>query len=492
MLRFSCHDVQGRSDAAPLRHAILIDKEEEVVPGKVRKKDGLITCERRADGATALGLLYDAGSAGELGLRTCLLHQRSEPYVLAVELARHRISMFVHKAEEWAMSDLAPEHPAVKLWNEARQLFTRAMVTSDPAAASQAGRESLTLAIRASERLAMAHAEILLKRRLHRKPASSTAIGIRIDPSHSGETLREIAHRSFRLVAIPLRWDRLVPEPGQYRWDQTDDWIAWAEDHGCRVIGGPLLDLGRHGLPGWVASRAPSYEHLRDMVYDHVEQVVSRYGDHIGMWSTGTGINTNQVMTLKPKDMVDLVRTMALRIRQDNRGRRVIVELEQPWCEYLFDRRDAVGPTTFVEQIVQSGIRVDAVGLRLQFGDGTDGRVMRDLMEISRLLDRFVVLDPRVIVTDLGIPAADVAQDGGRWRAEWSGELQGQWAARVIPMLLSKPNVESVVWTDLFDHEETRPPTAGLLTDRGEARPVMKQVVALRRMLSKPFGASTS
>ncbi|MBP26850.1 MAG: hypothetical protein CMJ63_01335 [Planctomycetaceae bacterium] len=492
MLRFASYDAEGGADTAPLRNVVLYDKDEVVVGGRVLHKNGLIQCEREGRGATGLGLLYDVGEPGDLCLRTCLLEQRSEPYILAVELARHRIAMFVHKAEEWMMIELDEAHPAMWMWNKARQLFTKAMVTNDPVEADRAGRESLGLAVSASERLAMAHAEILLKRRFRTRAAPSTSIGVRLDPRRCGDALREVAHRHFRLTALPLRWDRLCPTQGEYHWDEADDWIAWAEDNGLRVLAGPLIDLGRHGLPGWVSSQAITYPQLRDLAYEHVKAVVTRYGDHIGMWSIGTGFNTNTAMPLHSKDMIDLVRTLALRIREGHRGRRVIVEIEQPWSEYMFSRPEAIGPVTFVEQIAGSGVRLDAVGLRLQMGDGVDGRAMRDLMEMSRLLDRYFQFDPKIIVTDLGVPDRPISIDGGRWRGEWSEELQGRWAMRVVPMLLSKPHIESVIWTDLFDHAETLPPHAGLITEKGAVKGVLKRLISLRKQLSKPLGSAAA
>jgi hypothetical protein len=488
MIRFVSYDTDGRAQAGPLRNAVLIDKDEVVTPGRIKVRDGHIVCERRASGAMALGLRFDAGRPGDLALRTCLLPQREDPYILTVELARHRIGTFVFKAEEWGMIDLDESHPAMKMWNEARHLFTQAMVTSDPVQADKAGRQSLELAIAASERLAVAHSEILLRRRFKSKPAPSTAIGVRIEPSRRGEALKELAHRHFRLLAVPLRWSSLCPSEGAYRWDDTDDWIAWAEDHGCRVISGPLIDLGRRGLPGWVSSKVASYEHLRDLAYEHVEAVVARYGDHIGMWSLGTGLNTNTTMSLEPREMIDLVRMLSLRVREGRRGRRVLIELEQPWSEYLYSHAHAVGPLAFVEQIMQAGVRLDAVGLSVRMGDDGHGRTVRDLMELSRLLDRFVHVDPRIIVTDLGVPSEAVGDTGGRWRGDWTAERQAQWASIAVAMMLSKPHVESVLWTDLFDHPETRPPHAGLIAGDGTAKEAIKRLITLRKKLSKPFG----
>jgi hypothetical protein len=59
-------------------------------------------------------------------------------------------------------------------------------------------------------------------------------------------------------------------------------------------------------------------------------------------------------------------------------------------------------------------------------------------------------------------------------------------------MLLSKPHIESVIWTDLFDHAETVPPHAGLITDSGSAKAVLKRLISLRKQLSKPLGPAAA
>tara|TARA_B100002052_G_scaffold275456_1_gene279359 strand:- start:787 stop:990 length:204 start_codon:yes stop_codon:yes gene_type:complete len=55
-------------------------------------------------------------------------------------------------------------------------------------------------------------------------------------------------------------------------------------------------------------------------------------------------------------------------------------------------------------------------------------------------------------------------------------------------MLLSKPFVEAVVWSDLYDHDATMPQGSGLLTDAGQPKPVLKKFATLRQRLLKPLG----
>lgn len=487
MIRFAVYESDQLAETWPLHNAVLIDKDEAVVAGQVSFDAGHVVCHRTSRGATALRLVYRAGRSGTLALRTCLLPQRDEPYILSVELARHRIAMFLSKAEEWQMIDLDDEHPALTRWEEARRLFTRAMVEPDPVAADRAGRRSLSLAIAATEQLAVAHAEILLMRRFGDKPAASTALGVHVAPDHAGPALRNLVDKHMRLVSVPLDWKRLSPAEGDWDWDTTDDWVGWCTDHGKRVIGGPLIDLGPEGLPQWVVDSARNYKALRDLIYDHAREVVFRYGDHIGMWSIGTSINTNLSFSLKPHEMVELVRTLSLVVREGRRGRRVVLELDGLWADHVGDRPESVDPLAFIEQLVQAGLRLDAIGLRMQFGDGRFGRSTRDLMAFSRMIDRFFMLEIPLIITQLGVPDDNHGAAGGWWREGWTPERQAMWASHATMIAMSKPHVESVIWTDLYEHGETIPEGGALIDVQGQPRPVLGRFVGLAQRLRVPL-----
>src|SRR5947207_14048876 len=107
-------------------------------------------------------------------LRTCLLPEREEPYLLSLELARHRIMLVLNKLEQWALFDLPSEHPVLAQLDKSREEFTGAMVAlchrvthngvsaPDPVSvqeADAAAGRALALALDASERLALLHAE---------------------------------------------------------------------------------------------------------------------------------------------------------------------------------------------------------------------------------------------------------------------------------------------------------------------------------------------
>jgi GH35 family endo-1,4-beta-xylanase len=488
MLQFAVYDENGPPDRWSIEGAHLIGPDDIPVPGKVRFKDGRIMCEKRGGRAVGLCLLADAGSCGRLMLQTCLLPDRDEPYVLTVELARHRIKTFIAKSEEWQMFDLANDHPAMIEWERARQIFTEAIITVDPVEADRKARQSLEAAIDATERLAMVHAEILLHRRFGTKRASSATLGVRAWPSRNSQPLRDLVGREFDVVMLPIAWREIEVEEGKYNWEPLDRWVQWAKQAGKPIVAGPLLDFSKKAMPDWMYVWQHDYDTCRDMAYDYVERVVQRYRNHVGMWSIASGINTNDNFRFKSEQMFDLARMANLIVRQSRKGARTMIEVAQPFGEHCALANDSMYPLSFLERMVQEGIRVDAIGVQVLCGEDSQGRITRDLMQISTMLDRFYYLEMPIVVSAVSVPSEPPKGDGGWWMARWTPQVQSDWIAKFFPMALSKPFVESIFWGELYDHEKAIIPHGGVISEEGRTKPAMSRLLGLRRRLRKPLG----
>jgi GH35 family endo-1,4-beta-xylanase len=488
MLRFRVYDENGPAARWPLVNACLLGSGDVAAPGQVSFQDGCIVCRKRVGHTVALCLQHDAGRMGRLVLQTCLLPDREVPYALSAELARHRIKLFISKCEEWQLFDLDPEHPAVTRWERARALFSQALHTDDPVEADRTAGESLKEAIEATERLALAHAEILLHWRFQSRPASSRTLGVRLRPEGDSAALREIVRRDFDLIVIPLCWSELEVEEGRFAWEPIDRWLEWAASEGKPVVLGPLLDFSRRALPRWMYVWQHDYATCRDLVYEQVERVVQRYRSLVGTWIVAAGVNTNENFEFTPEQMLDLTRMANLLARQSRKGARTMLELVQPFGEHCARNRNSLPPLTYVERLIQDGVRFDCLGVQLLFGQGEAGRASRDLMQISDLLDRFAPLELPVVVSAFGVPHEEIDEQGGWWHERWSEPVQSRWMSRVFAMCLSKPFVESLVWTDLYDHAHAGLPGGGLVTDGGRPKPVLERLISTRKKLRKPLG----
>lgn len=487
MIRFTT--CSSNPYSTELVNAHLLTRDNQVIHGSVAiDGNGVVTATAQGHSNFALSLLYDAGEAGRLMLQTSILPEREEPYVLSLELARHRIKLFLDQCENWSLFGLSDENPAVQTWEESRLIFTKALVCTDEAKQAELARKALELSIIASERLTMAHAQILLHRRYAQKPASSSTIGVAIGSSRFDEPLRKLINANADIVTIQMKWTDIEPEEGKFSWGAIDRWVKWARDNKKNIIAGPLIDFAAvDGIPPWVKEKEHDYSLFRDACYDHLERVIQRYGVAVSFWNVVSGINLNRHVRLSLANMVDLIRTARLLVKQTRKQARVMVELSEPFSEFVANTAESCNAKVFLSRLAQEGVSLDALGLQILVG-GSGGKATRDLMLLSAKLDEFLHVDFPVIISSLGAPSKTIAEANGWWREPWDERRQDQWAKQILWIALSKPFVDAVIWTDLYDYKTMKLPTAGYISIKGKPRPVLKRVLAMRKLLQKPLG----
>ena len=283
MIRFAVLDDSGPAQALALEHASIIGKEDLTIPGTLTFDAGLLTCKRHSTDAAGVSLMIEAGPAGRLALQTCLLPDRAEPYLLSLELARHRIMLVLNKLEAWGLSDLPGDHPIMAGLDRARELFTRALIAPrDPAVGwtvehSKLARQALVVGIDVSERLAVLAAERELQARwtsgdegpmpgAGATPASGSGgashdssedtasdipalgkvqLGCSVHAGQFAEPLQKIIARDFDFISCPIRWSEIEKDEGR-RCDLEAGMakllgarVAWANaDNALQIHGG--------------------------------------------------------------------------------------------------------------------------------------------------------------------------------------------------------------------------------------------------------------
>lgn len=488
MLRFAVYDKGGPAPDWPLDNAYLLGPDDIAIVGKVTFKNGQIICKTKASHSIGLCLPFDAGSMGRIMLQTCLLPEREKPYNLSVELARHSIKTFLAKSEEWQLFDLESDHPAIGQWESARHLFAEALTVDDPLELDKIARKALKHAIKANERLALTHAELFLHWRFASRAASSTTLGVRIHTKRDSASLRELVKKNFDILFFSLRWNEIEVEEGRYNWDPIDRWVQWAQKEDIPFVLGPLLDFSKDAIPKWMYVWQHDYSTLRDLAYEHVERIVQRYGSVVGMWNIAAGINVNDNFQFTPEQMIDLTHMTSLIVRQAHKGARTMIDLVQPFGEYTSRNKNSLSPLTYLDQIIQEGVQIDCVGVQLLFGHSKEGFTTRNLMHLSSMLDRYMAMELPILVSAMGVPSEPVGDIAGWWHKPWSPQMQSRWVSRAFVIAMSKPNIESVIWSDLYDHDGSYLPLGGLVDATGRSKPALSRLVNLRKQLKKPLG----
>ena len=455
MLQFQVHHEFKSADERRIHGAHLLGRDDLPLAGEVRREKNMVKCVLTEQAASALCLEVDAGVMGRLMLQTCLLKQRDEPYLLYLELARHRIKQYIAKSEEWQLFDPAIAGDSLKRWEHARTLFVRSMNETDSDKAETFAKDSLVAALDANEQLALLHAELLVKRRFGHKASTSTVIGVRVDPRSDIQICSDSA-QVLDVLLVPTPWKLIEPSKGKFHFDEMDRWMAFASNFSACV----------------------------DRAYTFMEQVVNRYRSVVTMWNLGSGLHANQHFQFTDEQMIDLTRRASVLARQSRPGARTLIELTEPFCEHVASRPGALTPWQYLERLSQEGVHFDAVGIQMCFGGSNAGSAMRDLMQISSTLDRFLTFDCKVMVSAFGVPSHQNDTTAGWWRTPWNEQVQSEWARRFVTIALSKPFVETVIWERLIDHGGD---ATGLLFENGKAKSVFAKLLTIRKILRKPL-----
>lgn len=539
----------------------LFGGDEVPIDAQCSIRDGLISWERSDSDSAGLVLQVDltalaawAGVEAERGeeyaveplgtlvLQTCLLPNRASPYLLTLELARRRIMMFLTKLEEWSLFELPATDPVIERFEVARRLFTAALVAqrSSGALSEQAERlaaRALVLAIDAGERLAHEAARRELPdrisgatyasaiehyERLQQEPVPPAApillpgtngvvlqarpmVGCTISPGVFSEALGRVVEAACDFVCVPLRWKDMEPEEGSYAFAGTDRWIEWAvRTAKIPVVAGPIIDFRPACVPDWLYIWENDYETLRELVAEHVKQVVTRYRRTVRRWTVASGLHVNRNFPLGFEQMMDLTRICVGLVRKLHPQSSVVLELTEPWGSYYATNRQSLPPQLYAEMVLQAGIPIDAFGLRVQMGSAGSGQGTRDMMAFSSLLDRYAALEKPIILTGLGAPSApppaaelstldgdtvdiepeDVGNPGGCWHRPWSEEVQTDWLGEAMAIALAKPFIHSICWQELYDTATpAEMPSGGVITQAGAAKSSVIRLAEIRRAL---------
>ncbi|MEL7238699.1 MAG: hypothetical protein AAGK78_07540, partial [Planctomycetota bacterium] len=391
--------------------------------------------------AAGVTLLWDAGEVGCYMLETTRLPPRIEPYVLNIELARHRLMKLVHKQEDWGLWDIPQAKPALEMARQAQRTFAEALgLMPDHAAASQVADRSLSLAIEAGEALARVHADVMLDRRkkLRKGGIPRTVLGIRCDPKIQNTNYRKTLATNFDYAVLPIPWRALQPEEEVFLTDTSDQAVEFFARNRIPVVAGPLVDLTEGEVPEWLFIYEHEFETIRQLAFEFVRSVATRYRKVIKLWNVVGGLHAASSFGLTFEQMVELTRLLVGQVKSVIPTSKTLVTIRMPFGEYLGTSVGSVGsaavpPMLYAEMVSQSGVEVDGFAVEIKTGVPKRGSYCRDLFQLSNMLDAFGNLNKPLFIHAVACPDRSTqsggirAADGGRWHDDWSPELQAKW-----------------------------------------------------------------
>ncbi len=479
--------------------AIAVGPESIPITGEVVFRDGLLCVNRSDDHAVGVSLLWDLGPLGMYQIETTRLQHSAKAYNLNVELARFRLMKIVQKQEDWNLFDFPKVEKYQAQFREAQSLLADALGALDrPEEAAKLADQSLMLSVDLSEQLALFHAELLLNRRRASGQFVRHIFGCQVDPTIPNQRYKDAMASSFDYVVLPLTWKQFQPREQVFESEAVDEWVELLARKKMPIIGGPIIHLCEEAVPDWMFIWEHDFDTLRELAYEYVQKVVQRYRKAVAVWDVVAGLPVNSLFPLSFEQIIELTRLLISQVKNMLPNARTLVSITQPFGEY-HARKSSVAPMMYAEMVAQAGINFEGFGLRLELGVPRPGSFMRDLFQLSVMLDKFATLGRPVFLTAVAAPGRANADPGdqsegkldpsaaGRWHRPWDPQLQAEWMEAVYRLALSKPYVESVAWANLADLNPTVP-GGGLLDDRFQPKPAFTKLQELREQYHRWAG----
>ncbi|MFC1737890.1 endo-1,4-beta-xylanase [Planctomycetota bacterium] len=457
---------------------------------QIHFNNGFVFCKKPTLQTAGLTLLWDVDGFGSVLLQTTCLPERDRPYILNIELARAKLMQIINKREEWSLFNNTDEQ--TKMAKEAQDLFIQAVQNvSEPSTASRLADESLKRAVVVSENLANKQAEVLLEERSKSHGFGRGCLGCVVDPGqiNNPRYIKSVLALSG-FATIPVNWGRIERRKGEYDFSGVDACVK-ALSHKRLVIGaGPLLRFSEEHIPAWLIDSGAGFEKVREAAYRFVSEMVSRYTPTIRAWRIISGLNAFNHFGFSFEQVLEMTRAATMAVKTEGNRSLKIIDIANPWGEYYAQSPNTISPLVYVDMVVQSGINFDAFGLQMQVGKDRPGMHVRDMMQISAVIDLFAPAGKPVHITKVEVTSkssgkTDAGKAGGLWHDEWSQTLQAQWLEQFYKIVLSKPFVDTVTYSHLTDAEDNTIEGSGLLMK--ELKP-KKSFLVLKKLRKHLFG----
>lgn len=454
----------------------------ECIPweGKNSLKDNLLRIQRSTTESGNLFIPWPVRGRGILTLSTAYLRESPEPYILPVELARGTVGRLRNQIAAWAQLGInVPPEVADRVTLATRALCVAVTSQSQPETAAESAEEAITLALDSIDLMMRAWSDYSLTKAGKRNVFLAANLGARPGRDFPNELLGTI-----NTAVVPFSWSD-AEDSNSTSGDYFAEQVRWCKKLGLRICGGPLLNFDRDGLPDWLYLWEEDPDSLRSYMLRYVETTVNRFRGKVSLWHAWAGLNNGQAMVLSEEFRLHVGVAALEVLRTLDPTTPVFVSFNQPFGEYLARQTMDLAPLHYADALIRADLGVSGFGLEMNLGYWPDGTLPRDVLEISRLIDRWSALGlPLVVILTMPSSCQTNSEDsqilcfGGD---QLTPETQAQTAAELVRACLAKPAVQGVIWNQLVDGDSAHYPHAGLIYQDGQPKPILRNFAELRK-----------
>ncbi|MCC9604813.1 hypothetical protein LOC68_26125 [Blastopirellula sp. JC732] len=469
--------------------AYVVDYDQVPRRSKVKHDGKILSIEFEGDDSVKMRIPWNVDESRSYMLVTCSLRPRTEPYHLALEVARGVLCRLKSLVAVCDAADIEQTEAFYEALGNAIDAFTIAATRDHHGTASQqAARDCIIHTAKAFAHLTAVYRDAAIDFIQEHAPHRTFLYGINIRNTHPSADASALLRPTFNTAVVTPVWKDCEPNEGRFDFDKVKERIRWSRSQGLRVVGGPVANLDELHVPDWLYLWDDDFTSVLGFLMQYVETTTRNLNGMIDLWYCSSGINTTRDFHLTEEQQLRLLVGSIETMRRNDPQTPVLVSFDHPWGDYLSHSHRDLSPIHFAEEIVRANLGVTGVGVELNFND-CDGAVFpRDPFEVIRLLDHWGMLGLPLFVT-LTFPssrrfdkrAQRQISDNKTPTFPISRRRQREFVESLVPLILSHPQTQAIFWNQFSDATPHAYPNAGLFDRRDRPKSTLRSLREIRQ-----------
>ena len=443
-------------------------------PCKISLKDSLLIVSRNRNESGKTYVPYLFPKYGELLIATGTLPERPQSYSLLLELARGTLNRLRNQLSIWQEGGLKIAPPIHAQTAKATTLLSQAITNDDDQEQDKISQRAVEATMDTIFELAQQFGSEVTKFRQDNSDMQPFWLANTVSDAQPIESGLDVS--GFELI-------RVKPE----MLDRTN-----RKTLSKRAIVGPLLDASPHGLGGEL-EQMEDFQVRRNHILSKTREHLDQLSPSVSLIHAASGLNGMGHRHLSYPQQLEITTQILQAVEETNHEVPTLVSFDFPWAERLASAVGGSHPLQIADSLLRQGSQISFLGVEVNLGYWPGGSVMRDPFQWIDMLD---------VWTHLGMPLVVILRaptwstlDGQTTSA--SGEVSAEkhvnvfdrekdqqridYLRTILPMLVARPAVHGLIWSQWLDSDDDRYPHGGLENGAGQMKTVYQLLKSLPR-----------
>ena len=444
-------------------------------PCKVLTDGDILTVlrNRNESGKTYIPWLCD--TRGELLISTATLLERASPYSLLTELARGTLNRLRNQLSIWQEGGLVIPPEIFEKVSSSATLLGNSIMNPIPVEQDSLAKLSLDCSIDAIFDISDEFGRQVTQFRKSSEDMRPFWLANTVSPNRAVQEGIEV--EGFDLVR--MSFDQLA---------STSD-----ADLKKRVIAGPFLDASVNGMSEALID-AGNFAARKKILVDSCRSHMKQLSSSMSLLHVISGLNGMGHRHLSYPNQLELAMTLLNAVSDSNVEVPTMASFDFPWAERLASAVGGSHPLQIADSLLRQGAQISYLGIEVNLGYWPNGSILRDPLQWIDMLDLWSQLGiPLIILLRLPTWAPSGNNEGGELPPSASSDkkvntfdlksdaVRIKYLQTILPMLVARPAVQGIIWSQWLDGDDTRYPHGGLVSDKDIRKHVYDMLTATQR-----------